>query len=102
MKRAKLFREDLRPITIGTGSERRFLCMRPDSNGIGPARAGLARIIRTEANAAAAIRAVALYAYQGGGPDELTFVPGDVIDVSDSCYAKDMSDLSGVSDTNDS
>ena len=59
MKRAKLFREDLRPITIGTGSERRFMCMRPDINGTGPAREGLARIIRTEVNAAAAARAAA-------------------------------------------
>ena len=59
MKRAKLFREDLRPITTGTGRDRRFLCMRPDSNGIGAAREGLARIIRTEANAVAANRAAA-------------------------------------------
>ena len=33
--------------------------MRPDSNGIGRAREGLARIIRTEANAVAANRAAA-------------------------------------------
>ena len=33
--------------------------MRPDINGTGPAREGLARIIRTEVNAAAAARAAA-------------------------------------------
>jgi hypothetical protein len=59
IRRAKLFCEDLRPITIGTGSERRFMCMRPDINGTGLAREGLARIIRTEVNVAAAARAAA-------------------------------------------
>ena len=98
MKRAKLFREDLRPITTGTGRDRRFLCMRPDSNGIGPARAGLARIIRTEANAAAAIRAAAQLALQppGATAANLTDPYGlslDEMDVMCRCASKDCRHL---------
>ena len=99
MKRAKLFREDLRPITIGTGSERRFLCMRPDSNGIGPARAGLARIIRTEANAVAANRAAAQLALLTPGTTAAVVVADpyglslDEMDVMCRCASKDCRHL---------
>ena len=53
-------------------------CSPPFSDGLESHEAG------PTGGGPSAIRAVALYAYQGGGPDELTFVPGDVIDVSDA------------------